>query len=77
MARKKGDKPSVEKHEIEGHSVQIRILKDKEELWIDGTRRKLYRTERGYTLYDDAYSPPQKSLTEAVKAYLGRTSGNG
>lgn len=77
MASKKGVKPSVEKQEIKGRSIQIRSLEGREDLWIDGVRRKFHQTERGYTLYDDAYSPPQKSLIHAVKAYLEKTGGEG
>lgn len=64
--------PPVEEHQVEGHSVRIRKEGDKEELWIDGTRRRFSVTKDGYTLHEDAYAPPQKSLLEAAKAYLKR-----
>ena len=75
MVKTKATKPVVEEHEIEGHSVQLRSLEGREELWIDGVRRKLYQTERGYTLYDDAYSSPKKSAVEAARSYLRSVSG--
>ena len=70
MPAKKPTEPSGEKHTIEGHAVQIRKREDNEELWIDGTRRRFFLTQDGYTLHADAYARPQKSLLQAVKDYL-------
>ncbi len=75
MVKKNATEPLVEKHKIEGHSVEIRKRKGKEELWIDGVRRRFFVTEDGYNLHEDAYALPQKSLLEAAKHYLDKTSG--
>jgi hypothetical protein len=63
--------PSVEKHEIVGHHVEIR-KKPREELRIDGERKKFLVTEDGYNLADAAYDKPYKSLLDAVTAFLER-----
>ena len=63
---------SVDKHEIEGHTVEIRRTDDREELWIDGRRRRFFRTPDGYTLNDDAYVKPFKSLYDATASYLNK-----
>ncbi|MFA7441277.1 MAG: hypothetical protein WCZ66_09970 [Sphingomonadaceae bacterium] len=55
---------------LEGYTVEIRILDGKEQLWIDGMRRKFFVTQDGYTLHADAFAPPQKTLLGAVKQYL-------
>ena len=72
MVKEKATVPSIKKYEIEGHSVQIRKEGDAEQLRIDGVRRRFFMTRDGYNLSDDAYTPPQASLLEAVKAYLKR-----
>lgn len=59
----------TETHIIEGHTVEIR-RNGKEELWIDGIRRKFFVYDDGYNLFDDAYAPPQRTLLKAVEAYL-------
>lgn len=65
---------NVEKHEIQGHHIQIRKKKKKEQLWIDGIQHKFFTSSDGYTLYNDAYSSPQKTLIQAVKIYLEKIS---
>lgn len=75
MPAKKHNEPAGEErpsgvHSIEGHAVEIRRHEDREELWIDGERRKFFVTPDGYTLHADAYARPQKTLIEAVKNYL-------
>ena len=50
--------------------MEIRQREDREELWIDGARRRFFVTKDGYTLNADAYAPPAKTLMEAVKNYL-------
>jgi len=70
LTNKKTTKSSLETHEIEGRSVAIRRREDTEELWIDGRRRRVFLNDDGYSLHDDAYARPQKSLLEAVKVYL-------
>lgn len=67
---KKHETTSSEKHTIKDHTVEIRKVEDKEELWIDGVRRKFFVNKDGYTLHDAAYDPPFKSLKEAVEDYL-------
>lgn len=72
---KKPTEPMREKHAggthtVEGHAVEIRKREDRDELWINGERRKFFVTPDGYTLHSDAYAPPQKTLMEAVKNYL-------
>lgn len=62
----------VERKEIRGHSVQIRRQEGREELWIDGVRRRFFVTDDGYNLFDDAYARPQKSLLDAVEHYFER-----
>jgi hypothetical protein len=62
--------PQIERHQIEGHAVEIRKYAEKEELWIDGVRRKFFANQHGYILFDDAFVPPHKTLLDAVKAYL-------
>ncbi len=59
-------------HTVEGHGVEVREREGKEELWIDGERRKFFVTPDGYTLHADAYAPPQKTLLDAVKNYLSK-----
>ncbi|MFB6367630.1 hypothetical protein ACFCP7_27015 [Paenibacillus elgii] len=62
---------------IEGHKVEILRREDgREELWIDGHRRKFFVTEKGYILNDDAFSPPQKTLIKAVENYLRKYSNS-
>ena len=70
MPARKRTKPSGEKHSVEGHSVEIRKRNDTEELWIDGTRRRFFLTQDGYTLHADAYERPQKTLLQSVMNYL-------
>ena len=74
MAKKKTTEPSVDKHQFEGHSIQIRKVEGKEQLWIDGVRRRFFVSDDGYNLDDDAYASPQKSLIEAVKAFINKIS---
>lgn len=74
MTKKQSSKPSVVKHEISGHRVEIRKFEDKEQLWIDGVLRKFFVTPDGYNLRDDAYVSPHKSLIEAVESYLSTAS---
>ncbi|MFM0124581.1 MULTISPECIES: hypothetical protein [Paraburkholderia] len=63
--------PSIEKHEIAGHHVEIRKA-PREELRIDGVRKKFLVTKDGYNLDDAAYDKPHKTLLEAVTAFLER-----
>jgi hypothetical protein len=74
MAAPEAPDARVEKYDIEGHSVEIRTRDGHEELWLDGTRRKFFATDQGYTLHEDAYVRPFKSLREAAEAYLKRLS---
>ncbi|MGQ0445039.1 MAG: hypothetical protein ACT4O2_07925 [Beijerinckiaceae bacterium] len=60
----------IERHQIEGHAVEIRKYPEKEELWIDGERRKFAANQHGYILFDNMFVPPHKTLLDAVKAYL-------
>lgn len=57
-------------HKIAGHSVEIKKLKDHEELRIDGVRTNFFATADGYNLNAAAYDRPHKSLLDAVKAFL-------
>ena len=68
MAKKKAYQPEVERIELRGHIIERRIVGDREELWIDGIRKRFLRSEQGYNLYDDAYRPPQPTLMEAARA---------
>jgi hypothetical protein len=63
-------KADVETHEIAGHTVEIRRLEGREELRIDGVRKKFFVSQDGYNLDDAAFAPPQKSLLDAVKLFL-------
>ncbi len=74
MSKKQSIKPPVEKHEISGHQIEIRKTDGKEQLFINGVRCNFFVTSEGYTLRDDAYVPPYRSLVEAVKSYLEKTS---
>ena len=74
MAESKRDPATSEQHEIAGHAVEIRRSGDREELRIDGRRRRFFVNRHGYRLYDNAYVPPTKTLLEAVRAYLLRGS---
>ena len=38
-----------------------------ERVYIDGEERRYFKSANGYTLYDDAYTPPCRSLEEAVE----------
>jgi hypothetical protein len=67
-----GPKPEVEQKEIRSHSVQIRRQEGREELWIDGVRRRFFVTDDGYNLSDDAYARPQKTLLDAVEHWFER-----
>ena len=78
MAKNKESTPSIEKHEIEGHSLQIQKEGDIEKLYIDGVREKFFKNEYGYALHSNAYQKPHKSLIEAVKNNLQpSSSGSG
>lgn len=68
--KKNYDTTPSEKHTIKGHTVEIRKRENKEELWIDGVRRKFFVNKNGYTLHEAAFDPPYKSLREAVEHYL-------
>lgn len=57
-------------YKLEGYTVEIRVREGKEQLWIDGVRRKFFVSQDGYTLHADAFAPPQKTLLAAVKQYL-------
>ncbi len=63
-----------QEHQFQDHVVRIVVRERHDELWIDGTRRKYFVTDDGFTLHDDAYAPPQKTLLEAVKCYCERPS---
>ena len=65
---------TTEVHEIAGHAVEVRRHGDREELRIDGRRRRFFVNRHGYRLYDNAYVPPTETLLEAVRAYLLRGS---
>ncbi len=65
-----GSSDDTEKHSIEGHTVEIRRTQDKEELWIDGIRRKFFLSKGGYNLHEAAYEPPQKSLRDVAEHFL-------
>lgn len=69
MVKKKESKP-VEKHKIQGHSIQIRKEGNVEQLFVDGIPQRFYERNGSYVLYDNAYATPQKSLVEAVKIHL-------
>ena len=71
--KKNYDKTASEKHKIKGHNVEIRRTENKEELWIDGVRRKFFVTEDGYNLHAAAYERPYKTLLEAVQNYLEKS----
>lgn len=68
--KKNHDRTPIDKHTIKGHTVEIRRSEKKEELWIDGVRRKFFVNKDGYTLHDAAFDRPYKSLQEAVEHYL-------
>jgi hypothetical protein len=70
MAKSKPDDRQVERHKIAGHSVEIRKRDDREELWIDGVRKRFFVTDSGYRLNDNAYAPPTRTLLEAVEGLL-------
>lgn len=63
---------TIERHEIAGHSIEIRIRDGEQQLWIDGIRRKILVNDEGYNLYENAYVLPKPSLLEAVEDYLNR-----
>lgn len=67
---RKIQKERVSEHDIEGHSVRIVRGIDREELWIDGKRRRFFKNSGGYVLADNAYVPAEESLLEAVRLYL-------
>lgn len=77
MSDQKEPGSKTDRFEIHGHAVAILRRKDREELWIDGIRRRYIKTDEGYNLYDDAYEPPQKSLIDAVELYLHKYPGSG
>ncbi len=70
MAKKKESKTSVEKCEIEGHSIQIRKEGNVEQLLIDSIPQRFFMRNDSYVLFDNAYATPQKTLIEAVKIHL-------
>ncbi len=61
---------SVERLDVGDHVVEIRTFVGRQDLWIDGIYQNCAVTSSGYKLYCDAYVPPQKSLLNAVEAYL-------
>lgn len=63
-------KANVETHQIAGHTVEIHTFEDRQELRIDGVRKKFLVYEKGYNLADAAFEHPYKSLIDAVKASL-------
>jgi hypothetical protein len=67
---KENNETTSEKYTTQGHSVEIRRNENKEELWIDGVRRKFFVNKDGYTLHEAAFDRPYKSLREAVEHYL-------
>jgi len=69
----KKQKAKVTEHEVGGHSVRIVQQPDREELWIDDTRRRFFKNEQGYVLFDKAYVPSHASLIDAVREYLSET----
>ncbi len=69
MAKKK---TSTKEYEIEGHSVRIVEGEDRRNLLIDGRPYRFFETDDGFTLRDDAYATPRKSLLDAAKALLRR-----
>lgn len=72
MAKASSDEPRVEKHKVEGRTVEIRKRGDAEELWIDGVRHRFFVNADGYRLHENAYAPPTKTLLDAARAYLER-----
>ena len=74
MAKGKETDPPIEKRKIANLAVEIHRRDGREELWIEGERRRFFRTDDGYTLFDDAYAPPQETLLEAAENYLRKYS---
>jgi hypothetical protein len=64
------EKTEISEHDVDGHSVRIVRGLDREELWIDGTRRRFFKYPGGYVLADNAFVPPQETLLEAARDYL-------
>lgn len=70
MPSRKASRPSVAEHEVEGHKVRIVREGDREQLWIDGRRMRVFINSGGYVLSDNAYVPARPSLLEAATDYL-------
>ena len=70
MPAKRPQKAKIAEHDVEGRSVRILSGPDREELWIDGTRRRFFKTSGGYVLADNAYVPAHATLLEAARGYI-------
>jgi len=67
---KKPSNPSVTEHDVEGHKVRIVREGEREQLWIDGKRLRVFTNSGGYVLSDNAYVPASPSLLDAARNYL-------
>ena len=67
MTQEKANEPSVERHEYRGYQIEILTQEGQEQLWIDGERQKLLKTEKGYVL---GFSSPSPTVLQAAKNYL-------
>ena len=72
MPKESRERPEAVEHDVDGHRVRIVRVEDREELWIDGRRRKFVTNSGGYVLMDNAYVPARASLLDAVRAYLAQ-----
>jgi hypothetical protein len=70
MPEKTSKKTEADEHDIEGHLVRIVSDSEREELWIDGVRRRFFKNSGGYVLFDSAYVPARELLVDAVRDYL-------
>lgn len=74
---KKMTSRETERHDVQGHQVEIRRDGEVEELWIDGVRHRFFITAQGYVLQMDAYVPAQSTLLEAVRDHFSRAAERG
>ena len=70
MPSKKPSNPPVTEHDVEGHKVRIVRDGEREQLWVDGKRLRVFTNSGGYVLSDNAYVPASRSLLDAAKVYL-------
>lgn len=70
MKKIKKEVATSKNHSVGKHKVRIGTLNNNEFLIVDGKEQFFYSSREGFTLVNNAYRSPEKTLFCAVKKYL-------